>query len=202
MNITLQKAFSKAIWRATRLSRVTRETDRADELIAAWQAELPEILGPSSELSKRIMLLAGALGVATRSVLPEFGLTEAEYDVLVTLRRIGAPYRLKANDLARALVLSTGGTSNVVNRLESAGLVRRENHPSDGRSTLIGLTAEGIDLAERAVRAGSAAHDAVFAEVPAEVLRAATEALRAVGDPATARSAPRPGRVKRGGVSA
>jgi DNA-binding MarR family transcriptional regulator len=180
---------------------VTREADRADELIAAWRTELPDILGPSSELTKRILLLAGALSAATRSVLTEFGLTEAEYDVIVTLRRTGAPYRLKANELARALVLSTGGTSNVVNRLEAVGLVRRESHPGDGRSTLIGLTPDGIELAERAVRAGTAAHDAVFAGVTPEALRAATDALRAIGDPTTRRPVPRPVRINRTAAS-
>ncbi len=182
------------------MSRVTREADRVDHLIAAWRAELPDILGPSSELTKRILLLAGALNAATRSALAEFGLTEAEYDVIVALRRSGAPYQLKANELASALFLSTGGTSNVVNRLESAGLVRRENHPTDGRSTLVVLTAAGRTLAERAVRASTAAHEAIFAEVSPTTLRAATSALRAIGDPAR-RPLPPPGRIKRGSAA-
>jgi len=69
--------------------------DRVDALLAAWQAELPDVLGPSSELVKRIMLLAADLEEATRRVLPGFGLTVAQFDVLVTLRRAGRPYRMK-----------------------------------------------------------------------------------------------------------
>ncbi|HEU5110441.1 MAG TPA: MarR family transcriptional regulator, partial [Micromonosporaceae bacterium] len=139
---------------------------------------LPDVLGPSSELSKRLMVLSGELGAATRRELTAFGLTAAEFDVLATLRRSGAPHRMKPNELSRSLLLSSGGTSNVINHLVAGGLVEREPDPDDGRSTLIRLTAAGITRAEEAVRAVAAAHEDLFAGVPAEVLRTATEALR------------------------
>ncbi|WP_059013305.1 MarR family winged helix-turn-helix transcriptional regulator [Streptomyces specialis] len=157
--------------------------DPVDELIEAWQAELPDVLGPAAELIKRVTVLAGELSAATRSVLPEYGLTPAEFDVLVALRRCGTPYRLRPNELSSALLLSTGGTSNIVNRLTGRGLVQREDDPADGRGTLIRLTAEGRRLAEAAVRATSAAHERLFADLPPGVVRAATEALRDVSLP-------------------
>jgi DNA-binding MarR family transcriptional regulator len=40
--------------------------------------------------------------------------------------------------------------TNAVDRLEKAGLVVRSPHPTDGRTTLIELTAEGRTLAKRA----------------------------------------------------
>ena len=144
----------------------------------AWRAELPEILFASSELSKRIMFLSAALDRVTRRDLAEFGLTLAEFDVLVTLRRAGEPYRMKPNQLARSLMLSTGGTTNVTHRLVARGAVEREDDPADARSTWIRLTADGSALAERAVLAISAEHDAFFEGVPAEVIDAATAALR------------------------
>ena len=157
--------------------------DRIDQLIEAWQRELPAALYPTSELTKRVMVLAGALNEATRLVLRELKLTTAEFDVLATLRRSGAPYRLKPTDLSRSLLLSSGGTSNVVNQLVNRGLVVREPDPEDGRGTQIRLTAEGIGKAEEAVLASSAAHDQTWSEAPPEVLDAATEALRALTQP-------------------
>ncbi|WP_326598946.1 MarR family winged helix-turn-helix transcriptional regulator [Streptomyces sp. NBC_01803] len=157
--------------------------DLVDELIAAWRAELPDVLGPAAELIKRVTVLAGELAAATRSVLPEFGLTPAEFDVLVALRRSGAPYRLRPSELSSALLLSTGGTSNIVNRLTARALVRREADPADGRGTRIRLTAEGRRLAEAAVRANSAAHEKLFADLPPELVRTATQALRDVSAP-------------------
>ncbi|MCP3804928.1 MarR family transcriptional regulator [Allokutzneria sp. A3M-2-11 16] len=155
-------------------------SDRVDRLIASWQVELPEALGPTSELVKRVMLLAGDLDAATRRELPEFDLTTAEFDVLVGLRRSGPPYRLKPSELGRSLLLSSGGTSNIITRLTARGLVRRESDPDDGRGTLIVLTEAGRELAESAVLANSAAHAEVFAALPEETLEAATAALREV----------------------
>ncbi|MDI2126538.1 MarR family winged helix-turn-helix transcriptional regulator [Yinghuangia seranimata] len=162
------------------MSATAPRPDRADELIAAWERELPEALGPTTELTKRVMLLAAALDAATRRELPEHGLTGAEFDILAALRRAGAGYRMKPNELGRAVLLSSGGTTNTLNRLAARGLVERAPDPHDGRSMLIQLTPEGVELAERAVLANAAAHAAVFAAVPAEAVEAATRALRGI----------------------
>lgn len=152
--------------------------DPVDRLIASWQQELPEVLYPTSELAKRIMLLAGELNESTRRVLRDLGLTTAEFDVIVSLRRSGAPYRQKPSDLSRSLLLSSGGTSNVTNQLVRRGLVVREPDPEDGRGTQIRLTDEGRALAEQAVKASSAAHDALWAGLPADTIEQAAAALR------------------------
>jgi len=165
--------------------------DRVDELIERWQRELPSALFPTSELTKRVMVLAGALNEATRLVLRELKLTTAEFDVLATLRRSGAPYRLKPTDLSRSLLLSSGGTSNVVNQLVNRGLVIREPDPEDGRGTQIRLTEEGVAKAEEAVLASSAAHDQTWAEASSEALEAATAALRALSRPSHPAGRPR-----------
>ncbi|MET7277896.1 MarR family transcriptional regulator [Kribbella sp. NPDC005582] len=152
--------------------------DRVDELLAAWQRELPDVLYPTSELTKRLMFLNNALTEATRQVLRELGLTTAEFDVIVSLRRSGAPYRQKPSDLSRSLLLSSGGTSNVVNQLVRRGLVVREPDPDDGRGTQIRLTEAGVKTAEEAVAAGAAAHHKLWDHLPAEVVREAAAALR------------------------
>lgn len=171
---------------------VAAESDPVDALLSAWRAELPDVLGPSSELTKRIMVLSGELAAASKRELAAFGLTGAEFDVLATLRRSGPPYRLKPNELSRSLLLSTGGTSNVVNHLVSQGLVQREPDPDDGRSTLISLTPKGMTLAEDALRATSVAHAELFAEIPPAVLAVATKGLRELASArSTGRRSPR-----------
>ncbi|GLZ35898.1 MarR family transcriptional regulator [Lentzea sp. NBRC 105346] len=141
---------------------------------------MPEALGPTSELGKRVMVLAGMLAEATRKTLAEQDLTGAEFDVLAALRRSGEPYRLKANELSNSLLLSTGGTSNVVNRLVTRNLVVREPDATDGRSTLVRLTDTGKAHAEKAVLANTKAHADVLDKIPADALDAATKALRDV----------------------
>jgi MarR family len=55
-----------------------------------------------------------------------------EFDVLITLDN--APERgLRMSDLARAAMLSSGGLTRLVERLEERGMVRRVPDPSDAR---------------------------------------------------------------------
>jgi MarR family transcriptional regulator, organic hydroperoxide resistance regulator len=53
-------------------------------------------------------------------------------------------------DIARALSITVGGASKVVDKVEAAGLCRRQPNPTDGRSNLIQLTEPGVDLLKAA----------------------------------------------------
>lgn len=172
---------------------MTSAGDPVDAWLDTWRVELDGVVLRSSELSKRIMFLADVLQRVTRDELVDLGLTPAEFDILVALRRSGSPYQLKPNQLARSLLLSRGGTTNVTHRLVARGLVVREDDATDARSTWLRLTPEGVDLAERAVLAGSATHDMLFDDVPTAVLDAASDALRNVFAAAAAAS----GRARR-----
>lgn len=157
-----------------------RATDEVDAIVAAWSDVLPDATSPRSALAKRITLLAATIGEAGRAELAELGLTYAEFDVLATLRRSGAPYRLTPSELTRSLLLTSGGVSNVLLRLESAGLVAREAREGDARSRWVKLTAAGRRAADQALRAVRGAHDEVFAHVPDAVVRRAADVLREV----------------------
>jgi DNA-binding MarR family transcriptional regulator len=71
------------------------------------------------------------------------------YDVLIELHE--APdRRLRLHELARAVVLSRSGLTRTVDRLESAGLLRREPDPTDRRGAFAVLTEEGVEAMRRA----------------------------------------------------
>ena len=58
----------------------------------------------------------------------------------------------RVNDIAEALSITVGGTSKLVDRLETAGLCVRRPNPDDRRSSLISLTPSGEQrLADAAV---------------------------------------------------
>jgi DNA-binding MarR family transcriptional regulator len=62
------------------------------------------------------------------------------------LRYIAAHGTARVYDLAREMAITVGATSKAVDRLESAGRVRRTAHPTDRRSSLVQLTPEGADV--------------------------------------------------------
>jgi DNA-binding MarR family transcriptional regulator len=92
----------------------------------------------------RALLNAHAATVArAEEALADAGLPPlAWYDVLWALRR--APQRrVRLGELAEELTISRGGATKLVDRLESAGLLRREPVPGDRRGAYAVLTHEG-----------------------------------------------------------
>ena len=122
----------------------------------------------------------------------ERGLVEAGlpplswYDVLLELS--AAPgCRLRMHDLARAVVLSRSGLTWLVDRLEKAGLLRREPDPEDGRGSYAVLTDEGVRMREKmwpVYAKGIAEHfGAHISDEEAEVLTRALGRVRAAAGP-------------------
>lgn len=72
-----------------------------------------------------------------------------EYDVLFTLSR-SPRTRLRLHDLNREILLSQPSLSRMVERLETAGLVAREDDPADRRGTVVALSEEGARV-QRAI---------------------------------------------------
>lgn len=69
---------------------------------------------------------------------------------LEIMQVIGATEDCRVRDIARALSITVGGASKVVDKVEAAGWCRRQPNPTDGRSNLIELTEIGGGLLEAA----------------------------------------------------
>ena len=129
-----------------------QEHQRAQFAAEQWQRELPQ-------LDTRAMQVVGQLGTVAQlmardwlnPLFAEHGLQPGEFDVLATLRRSGAPYALTPTALYEAAMLSSGGMTNRIDRLESAGLIERQKHPSDRRGVLVALTGLGKELIDKLV---------------------------------------------------
>ncbi|WP_201296505.1 MarR family transcriptional regulator [Arthrobacter sp. 9V] len=71
----------------------------------------------------------------------------SRFEPMAVVGRLGT---CRVLDVAKALAISVGGTSKLIDRIEKAGYCRRRNNPDDRRSSLIELTEEGRVLLERA----------------------------------------------------
>jgi DNA-binding MarR family transcriptional regulator len=138
--------------------------DEVDDLVAAWQAQRPDLDVEPMQVLSRISRLARHLDIARRGAFAEHRLESWEFDVLSALRRQGPPFQLTPGALLRATLVTSGTMTNRIDRLASAGLVRREPDPRDKRGVLVTLTGQGqarVDAAlagllrrERALLAG------------------------------------------------
>jgi len=76
-----------------------------------------------------------------------YDLLNADIDVLASLYcRGGAGYTLTPTQLYGNLILSSGGLTKVLKKLEERKLIKREFSTEDKRKSLVCLTETGIDL--------------------------------------------------------
>lgn len=100
----------------------------------------------------RLQGAASRLGyLLGRAIEEEFGISHVMYEVLLILGRAGEP-GLPMGAIAREQVLTTGGVTRLVDRMEAAGLVERAETPGDRRGRLVRLTPLGEQTAVRASR--------------------------------------------------
>ncbi|QIQ02647.1 MarR family winged helix-turn-helix transcriptional regulator [Streptomyces liangshanensis] len=80
--------------------------------------------------------------------LQPFGLTLNDYEILVNLSE-SAERRMRMSDLAAATLQSKSRLSHQITRMETAGLVRRENCESDRRGLFAVLTDAGMETMQK-----------------------------------------------------
>lgn len=128
------------------------ENDHIDRLQAQWARELPGLDTEPMAILGRARRLALLIGPSIEATFAGFGLDRGEFDVISTLRRSGPPYRLTPTEMYGLLMISSGGLTHRLDRLEKAGLIAREKAAKDGRSVVVALTEKGMALAEEAFR--------------------------------------------------
>jgi DNA-binding MarR family transcriptional regulator len=134
-----------------------------DDTLTSWERERPELdLGAMATVLRMGQLMNAALR-AIDDVFGPYGITVGEFDVLAALRRGGDGTVLTPTTLARVAMVSPAGMTNRLNRLEAAGLITRRPDPDDRRGSLVGLTEQGRDIADRAVGDLVAAENEIFA---------------------------------------
>jgi DNA-binding MarR family transcriptional regulator len=121
--------------------------------------------------------VAARLRAASRERLAELGLDPRQVGLLLVLRDEGP---MPQQTLGERVGMDRTTTMQLVASLESAGIVRREPHPSDKRAYLMHLTPRGqraVEVAER--RVGQAQREVLGGLAPSEE-KALNELLRKV----------------------
>ncbi|GAA4928566.1 hypothetical protein GCM10025331_10170 [Actinoplanes utahensis] len=160
------------------IKKMGNVTDAIDRILGQWARERPDLDTEAMGVFGRIFRLAKLAGDATERAYAAHGIGRAEFDVLAALRRAGEPFQLSPGALAASMMLSTGGTTARLDRLEKAGLVARSPDPNDRRGILVRLTPHGHTIADRAVAAGLAEQQRLLATLTPEQAGQLTGLLR------------------------
>jgi len=110
--------------------------------------------------------------------LRPFGLSFVDYSVLRVLRNVGPPHRLSPSRLADVVLVTTGGMTKIVDRLERAGFVAATPDPADRRGVLVALTRRGVTMGDRASAAYTAGRERVIGRLDAAEIEAIDVGLR------------------------
>lgn len=140
--------------------------DGVDKVEADWRRERPDIDVSSFGVVTRIWRIGRHLDQQRKQQMTLLGTDRGTMDVLAMLRRAGRPYRRTAGELTRSALITAGGVSQRLEKLEKAGLITRHVDITDRRRVDVELTDEGVELV-----------DAVLADLMDHDSRVLTEAL-------------------------
>lgn len=115
-----------------------------------WRREMPEVDTTGMAILGRARHITLQVRPAIEAIFARHGVDAGEFDVLATLLRAGPPYLMRPTELFRSLMVSSGGLTSRLTRLERAGLIERRESVQDGRSLLVQLTRAGKKLAAEA----------------------------------------------------
>lgn len=178
--------------------------DAVDIVIAEWARERPDLdFGYLATLG-RVLRVSAHLREHMDKWLEPFELTWEMFDLLASLQRSGSPNGLRPTDLYEACMLSSGATTNRIDRVERLNYAMRRPDPEDGRATRIALTKRGANLAQKAMtehatRAGeisgrlSAKEQEQLAHLLRKLLQS-FEAEKSAAKPVKRKAAPEPAR--------
>jgi DNA-binding MarR family transcriptional regulator len=99
---------------------------------------------PETEAILSIARTGDQLFIRAERLLREHGLTGPQYNVLRILRGEGRP--LPICEVAGRMIQVVPGITGLVDRLEAAGLVRRERSTEDRRVVFVGITSRALGL--------------------------------------------------------
>lgn len=126
-----------------------RRSDHVARLIEQRRAISPTVPLDGMEILARARRLTLLSRPAIEAAFARHALETGEFDVLATLRRMDEP-SVRPTELYEDLMISSGGLTDRLRRLEAAGLIRRVDCEDDKRSKRVALTKKGKQVIDAA----------------------------------------------------
>lgn len=155
------------------------QRDRIDHLVDRL-AEMPAVekVEPLAEgICDRISIIQRRLMLRHKRSLSAHDITWRDWQVLTNLM-LGGDSPRSPGELASTLMVTTGAMTNVLDRLEEAGLTRRLRNPVDRRSVIVEATDAGVALWYAAVNELGAQEAGVVSVLTASEQRQLNSLLR------------------------
>ncbi|EAA6552236.1 MarR family transcriptional regulator [Salmonella enterica subsp. diarizonae] len=126
------------------------DNDFVDNLIQEWLDAFPLLNLSGLPVIARIVRMSHYISQFVDSNLARYNLNVGEFEVLAALAR-NPDRQLSPKELQKKILISSGGLSNRINRLEEKKYIVRIPDPSDRRGVIVRITPEGRKLTLEAV---------------------------------------------------
>jgi DNA-binding MarR family transcriptional regulator len=124
--------------------------DAVDAIVQQWRDQRPDLDPSAKHITGRIVRLAVLFQAEFERIkgaaFEQHGLKETDFGVLSPLRRAGEPFELTPTELARHRMITSGGMTAALDRLEDKGMIVRVPNPNDRRGSLVRLTDRGREV--------------------------------------------------------
>lgn len=122
------------------------DKDFVDQLISEWLDAVPSLDLSGLPIIARIVRMSYYISKFVDENFERYNLTIGEFEVLAALAR-NPDRQLSPKELQKKILISSGGLSNRINRLEVKQYIVRMSDPADRRGVIVKITPEGRKLA-------------------------------------------------------
>src|SRR5437016_2825201 len=122
------------------------ELDHVGEVAKQWALVRPDLDLEAIEILGRILRSAAMIRMTVKRTAAAYGIDETELSVLKALYRARLSGPITPTALIKTLLVTSGGVSKVIDRLEIRGLISRHPDLDDRRRTVLELTTDGYEL--------------------------------------------------------
>ena len=133
----------------------------------------------AAELSERVLRVAHLIRRSSMAGLAPLQLTPAQSRALRTIAKADGPIRM--GEIASLLGVVPRSATDLVEALQSAGLVERRVDRANRRSVLVSLTERGREIQDEMARARAATSEKVFGSLAPDERRQLAHLLARVG---------------------
>lgn len=130
---------------------MTDQEDRLDRLSRAWAKNRTDMDITPWQVWGRITRINDIFLSRLSKLLTQHGLNYTELQTLGALIVGGPPYEAKPNAISRHNLLTSGGMTNVLTRMEKKGLISRRKDDNDRRGVIVSVTQQGLDIFEAVI---------------------------------------------------
>lgn len=127
------------------------QEDRLDRLSRAWANNRTDMDITPWQVWGRITRINDIFLARLSKLLNQHGLNYTELQTLGALIVGGPPYEAKPNAISRHNLLTSGGMTNVLTRMEKKGLISRRKDDQDRRGVIVSVTQQGLDAFEAVI---------------------------------------------------